>query len=133
MTPNHAYFHTDGNANVTALINGQQIVLAKYTYDPFGNILAKSGPLADANNYRFSSQEYHQASGLSLYLYRAYDPNLQRWLNRDPIQEWGGINLYQYAADNPVNRVDPSGRASIGDVSIAISSWVSGKGVSSCY
>ncbi len=64
-----AYFQADGNGNVTALVNGQQIIVAKYLYDPFGNILSKSGTLADANIYRFSSQEYHQNTGLVLYLY----------------------------------------------------------------
>jgi len=77
--------------------------------DPFGNTLSKSGPLADANTYRFSSQEYHQPSGLSLYLNRAYDPNLQRWLNRDPIEERGGLNLYGSLGNDPVNAVDPLG------------------------
>jgi len=104
-----ACYHADGNGNVTCLIKGNQIVVAKYIYDPFGNILSKSGPLADANTYRFSSQEYHQNSGLLLFLRRAYDPNLQRWLNRDPIGERGGINLYDYVANNPISFVDPFG------------------------
>lgn len=26
-----------------------------------------------------------------------YDPNLQRWIQRDPIGERGGINLYQFS------------------------------------
>jgi RHS repeat-associated protein len=77
--------------------------------DPFGNILSMSGPLADANTYRFSSQEYHQNTGLVLYLYRAYDPNLQRWINRDPIGELGGVNLYRFVSNDPVGRVDPDG------------------------
>jgi type VI secretion system secreted protein VgrG len=77
--------------------------------DPFGNILSKSGPLSDANTYRFSSQEYHQNSGLLLYLRRAYDPNLQRWLNRDPIEEAGGINLYCFTDNDPANRKDLDG------------------------
>ena len=104
-----SYYHADGNGNVTAMVNLQQLVVGRYVYDPFGNILSKSGPLADANTYRFSSQEYHQPSGLSLYLYRAYDPNLQRWLNPDPIQEGGGINLYRFVGNNPINWVDPLG------------------------
>src|SRR5207248_799340 len=90
----HAFFHADGNGNITALIYTNQTFAAKYQYDPFGNILSKSGPLADANLYRFSSKEYHPASGLIYYLYRYYEPNLQRWLNRDPIREAGGFNLY---------------------------------------
>jgi len=108
-----AFYHADGNGNVTAMVNSQQFVVAKYIYDPFGNILSKSGPLADANTYRFSSQEYHQPSGLSLYLYRAYDPNLQRWLNKDPIGEEGGINLYRFVINSPPNAADPLGLKTI--------------------
>jgi RHS repeat-associated protein len=109
LTPTHAFYHGDGNGNVTTLINVQQTVVARYAYDPFGNTLSKSGLLADANSYRFSSQEYHQNSGLLLYLYRAYDPNLQRWLSRDPIVEFGGVNLFAYVGNNPISMFDPFG------------------------
>jgi len=84
-TSAHAYYHADGNGNVTALVNTNGVVVAKYEYDPFGNILAMSGPMANANLYRFSSKEFHQNSGLIYYLYRFYSPSLQRWVNRDPI------------------------------------------------
>jgi RHS repeat-associated protein len=77
-----ACYHVDGNGNVTAMVNAQQFVVAKYIYDPYGNTLSKSGPLADANTYRFSSKELHPNSGFYYYGYRFYDPNLQRWLNR---------------------------------------------------
>ena len=40
---------------------------------------------------------------------RMYDPNLQRWIQRDPIGEQGGINLYQFVGNNPISRVDPLG------------------------
>jgi len=83
--------------------------VARYEYDPFGNTLSKSGALADANTYRFSSQEYHQNSGLLLYLYRSYDPNLQRFVNQDPIEELGGINLYGFVDNDPLGRIDPLG------------------------
>jgi RHS repeat-associated protein len=52
----------------------------------------------------------HSQSGLYLTLNRAYDPYSGRWLSRDPIGESGGINLYGYAGQEPVNRTDPSGR-----------------------
>src|SRR5205823_2417610 len=79
--------------NITALVNSRQYVVARYLYDPFGNTLSLGGPLADANVYRFGSQEFHANSGLTLYLRRAYAANLQRFLNRDPTMDLGGLNL----------------------------------------
>ncbi len=35
-----------------------------------------------------------------------YDPGAQRWLNRDPIQEAGGINLYRIISNDPVGFID---------------------------
>ena len=120
----HAYYHADGNGNVTFLIYTNQMIAAKYLYDPFGNTLSMSGPLADANRYRFSSKEWNDNAGLYYYLYRFYDPNLQRWPNRDPIHEFGflklkgrkmgfhenaELNLYAFVGNGPIYRVDPLG------------------------
>jgi RHS repeat-associated protein len=85
----HSFYHCDANGNITMLINWQQAIVAKYLYDAFGNVLSASGLLADANLYQFSSKEKHLNSGLVYYLYRYYDPNLQRWPNRDPLGENG--------------------------------------------
>ena len=38
--------------------------------------------------------------------YRFYDPNLQLWLNRDPIEEDGGMKLYGFVKDSPINYLD---------------------------
>jgi RHS repeat-associated protein len=105
----HAYYYADGNGNVTILINSSQAIVAAYLYDAFGNILAESGVLADANRYQFSSKEKDLNSGLGYYGYRFYDVNLQRWLNADPLQESGGLNLYQFVINNPVSDKDPQG------------------------
>ena len=59
--------------------------------------------------YRFTSKELHEASGLVYYLYRFYDPNLQRWPNRDPLDELGGFNLYQFIQNSPLNYIDALG------------------------
>ena len=105
----HFYYHADANGNVTAIVNQNQTLVAQYRYDPFGGLVSQSGPLGEGNLYRFSSKEFHQASGLYYYGYRFYDPNLQRWLNRDPIKETGGINLYRFIENDPVGHYDTLG------------------------
>jgi len=115
-----AFYHADGNGNITMLLSSSQMILAKYLYDPYGNMLAQSGLLADANTYRFSSKEWNVNSGLYYYLYRFYDPNLQRWPNHDPLGEpgfevirkqqalvaGGEPNRYLFVANNPLDRTD---------------------------
>jgi RHS repeat-associated protein len=106
----HHFYHADGNGNITYLVDSSQAMAAAYRYDPFGNTLSSSGTMSAANVYRFSSKELHVNSGLYIYLYRFYDPSVQRWLNRDPIGELGGINLYVFVHNRPTNKKDPLGR-----------------------
>ena len=40
-----------------------------------------------------------------------YDPSTQRWINRDPIQEKGGLNAFTFAANSPIEMVDTYGRS----------------------
>jgi RHS repeat-associated protein len=105
----HALYHADAGGNITCLTSTNGIVVARYSYDPFGNLLSRSGSLADANLYRFSSKEWHPNSGIYCYGFRFYEPNLQRWLNRDPLEEDGGINLYRFVSSAPVGSIDPDG------------------------
>jgi RHS repeat-associated protein len=120
----HAYYHCDGNGNITALINSLQLVVAEYEYDPYGNITSQSGSLADANTLRFSSKEFEKQTGLIYYTYRFYAPNYQRWVNRDPISDIGfmitralgrheirsrGWATYVYAFNNPGRFFDAFG------------------------
>jgi len=105
----HNFYQADGNGNITYMVNSSQSSVAAYKYDPFGNLISSSGTLAGANVYRFSSKEQHANSGMYYYGYRFYDPNLQRWINRDPIGEEGGINLYGSVGNDPLNGVDALG------------------------
>ena len=102
-------YHADGNGNITALVDTNSALSASYQYDPYGNVMSSSGAMKDANVYRFSSKMFHPNSGLYYYGYRFYDPNLQRWPNRDPIGEEGGVNLYGFAGNHMPNAVDMLG------------------------
>ena len=118
-----AYYHSDMVGNVTALVDTNQQVVARYLYEPFGRVIAMTGPLAEANTYRFSSKEAHDQSGLVYYLYRYYEPGLQRWVNRDPKRELGfeivrtknlpynhiWTRLYKFVLNNPLMVVDSLG------------------------
>ena len=88
-TNSSTFYHADGNGNITSLMDTNQYMAARYLYEPFGRLVGKWGPLADVNVYRFSSKEWDANSGLYYYLYRFYDPTLQRWPNRDPLGELG--------------------------------------------
>jgi len=49
----------------------------------------------------------HDATGLIHFGARYYDPSTARWTQVDPAGQ--GLNLYLYAAANPVNETDPTG------------------------
>jgi RHS repeat-associated protein len=97
----------DGKGNVTALLNASGQPAAAYQYDPFGQpqtlLASVTQPMG------FSTKAYDPQTGLSYYGYRFYSPSLGRWLTRDPLGETGGINLYAYVQNNPVNLLDPLG------------------------
>jgi RHS repeat-associated protein len=100
------YYTRDHLGSIREMVtsNGNTIK-ARYDYDPYGrrgaNSITSNPVEAD---FGFTGHYYHQATGLHLALYRAYDANLGRWLNRDPIGETGGLNLYEYVVNNPVNK-----------------------------
>jgi RHS repeat-associated protein len=78
--------------------------------------------MASANVYRFSSKEFHANSGLYYYGYRFYDPNCERWTNRDPLLERGGLNLYGFAHNASVNNLDPNGELSMSEIIVIATS-----------
>ena len=111
-TNGSAFYHADGAGNITALMDGNENIVARYLYNPFGKLLGQWGSLANANTMQFSSMP--QIRGITLYPFRGYEPNFQRFLNQDPIAEEGGINLYQLAENSPLNFIDPFGLSPLG-------------------
>jgi len=87
---------------------------ASYTYDPFGNILSSAGVFAGINPFRFSTKYLDFETGLYYYGYRFFIPELGRWVNRDPMEEEGGLNLYVFAKNGPINLFDLLGLKGIG-------------------
>ena len=56
------------------------------------------------------------ASGMFYYGFRYYDPQTGRWPSRDPIEEFGGLNLYGFVGNDAVSRWDFLGLVSASDV-----------------
>ncbi len=118
-------------------------IVASYSYDAFGRTIAQSGPMVDAFPFRFSTKYYDSETGLYYYGRRYYSPDLSRWLNRDPIEEEGGVNLYAFCGNNGVCAVDALGlfvlnifsdNSSFGDAELweAISQIDGSKTISGC-
>ena len=103
------YYITDGNKNVTGLLDQAGNRVAEYAYGPFGQPLSAEGELAEVNPFRFSSEYADDETGLIYYNYRYYNAKLGRWINRDPVQESGGKNLYILCNNNACNRYDNYG------------------------
>jgi RHS repeat-associated protein len=76
---------------------------------PFGELVRKTGDLADINPFRFSTKYQDGETDLLYYGYRYYNASTGRWLSRDPIGERGGLNLYEFVGNEPSNGVDPLG------------------------
>lgn len=106
----------DGNGNIASLLNGDSGTLATvYEYNGFGESLRVQSfdtVIAD-NPYRFSTKFTDVETGLVDYGRRFYDPRNGRFVGRDPVEETGGLNLYGFVRNNPINRWDYIGLSDI--------------------
>jgi len=113
-------FAYDGNGNVSELVAAVGGgVSAHYEYDAFGDVILALGVLASENNYRFSTKYADDETGFVYYGYRYYDSATGRWVNRDPIGESGGANLYGMVGNNPIDRFDVLGKRA-GEIGLAM-------------
>lgn len=97
----------DGSGNVAAMIKASDGSLAAiYEYSPFGELLRTEGTYAATNRFRSATKYTDDDTGLVYYGYRYYHPSLGRFVNRDPIGEAGGLNLYVFAGNDPSNKWD---------------------------
>ena len=101
----------DHNGNVVRYVSETGAIVAQYVYDPYGNVVESSGPLADAFTFGFSTKCRDRETGMLAYQRRFYSPGLGRWLNRDPIGVEGGENLYAFCGNNAAANYDKDGCA----------------------
>ena len=98
----------DGNGNLTALVNAADgSVFATYEYDPFGQTIRATGPMAKADPFRFSTKYQDDETDWVYYGYRYLRDG--RWLSRDPIEEIDNPNLYSFVGNVPVSSYDIHG------------------------
>ena len=74
---------------------------------PFGRTQVQLGTVQ--NNLRFPGQYFDAETGLHYNWNRYYDPDTGRYLSPDPIGLDGGMNLYAYVGNDPVNFIDFEG------------------------
>lgn len=120
------YYHRNALGSVVAVTGPAQQVAERYRYTAYGETEVLRGDYsATAGNrtevgqtFGFTGRrlDYEEGSGLYYYRNRFYDPAVGRFISRDPIGVWGDSaergNGQNYAANNPINRVDPLGLSS---------------------
>ncbi len=101
------YFLNDHLGTPQSVISSSGVIVWEAAYLPFGKAWVKTETIT--NNFRFPGQYYDEETGLHYNWNRYYDPDTRRYLTPDPIGLDGGINLFRYAVNNPINYTDPSG------------------------
>ena len=109
---------TNRQCSVLHSISRSNIITQAFT--PFGHHHIQEGltGLPGFNGERPDplTGHYHLGKG-----HRTYNPQLMRFNSPDQLSPFGagGLNAYAYCVGDPVNRSDPSGRASVEDILIA--------------
>jgi RHS repeat-associated protein len=105
------YYTRDHLGSIRELTDINGNIRARYSYDPFGRRTRLSGDVE--TDFGFAGMMWSTEVSLNLTKFRAYDPELGRWLSRDSLanaEPLLGPNLYTYVNNDPVNLTDPSGQ-----------------------
>jgi RHS repeat-associated protein len=101
------FYLTDALGSVVGLTDPTGSLVTRYVYEPFGRTRVEGA--GSANAFRFTGREDDGATGLYYYRARYYHPGLARFISEDPIGLRGGVNVYAYAFNSPLNWTDPTG------------------------
>ncbi len=114
-----SYYHRDHLGSSAVMTNAAGVKVEATEYAPYGTIREHTGTAV--TDYRYTGKELDTATNLYYYGARYYDPMIGRFVTPDPILaayiQNGGVykpvnlNLYHYAANNPLIYVDPDGKA----------------------
>ncbi len=95
-------------------------MVQRIDYDEFGNVVCDSNP--GFQPFGFAGGLYDPETKLVRFGARDYDAQVGRWTRRDPIGFAGMVsNLYEYAVNDPLNRLDGNGNQDI--ISQALMNW----------
>jgi RHS repeat-associated protein len=97
---------TDALGSTIALTDSSGTIQTQYSYEPFGATTPTGA--TSSNWYQFTGRA-NDGTGLYYYRARYYSPRFQRFISEDPTGLAGGVNLYAYVGDNPINFYDPYG------------------------
>ncbi len=112
--------------NATTGVVAQQI-----NYDEFGKVLLDTNP--GFQPFGFAGGLYDSDTGLVRFGARDYDPEVGRWVSKDPILFDGGYNLYAYSDGDPVNKIDPNGRNPLLVIGFTALAGAIGNGLGAAY
>lgn len=102
------YYHTNSRGDVLAITDETGEVVARYSYDPWGNILESTGTFANEQPFRYAGYYWDSDLGMYYLINRYYDPSIKRFISKDALAN-ADENAYLYVFNNPVNYNDPSG------------------------
>ena len=108
--PAYLYTTRDGLGSFREVYDGPlSYLLMQFDYDPYGRQSSLISGASTPPDMGFTGMFGMNGHNLNFAENRVYDPDTGRWLSRDPIGETGGQNPYEYAANDPVDNVDPIG------------------------
>jgi RHS repeat-associated protein len=99
---------SDQAGSVRLVVNASTGAIAqRINYDAFGVVTLDTNP--GFQPFGFAGGLADLDTGLVRFGARDYDPRVGRWTSKDPLGLSGGMNVFEYAAGDPVNFIDPTG------------------------